>query len=152
MTAKGKTGVRALLAATTLAILGGSTLAQGGELPRRECSVQMLRGLYLFKGSGFNPVNANGIAVPKAIIEPIRFNGDGTLVAESATVVVLGNAPSRSVGTPGTYTVNSDCTGTIVFSSGPAFDTYVSSPLLVSLIQTGPVPAVLQGDARFISR
>jgi len=34
----------------------------------------MLRGLYLFKDTGYNPVN--GVAVPKAIIEPIRFNND----------------------------------------------------------------------------
>ncbi len=150
MNTKEKSRVSTLLAVTAAAILGVPALAQAGELPRRECNVQMLRGLYLFKATGYNPVN--GVAVPKAIIEPIRFNGDGTLVAESATVTVLGQSPSRSANTPGTYTVEADCTGTITFSSGPAFDTFVSSPLLLTLIQTGPVPAVMLGDARFVSR
>ena len=149
MNTKEKTRVATLLA-TTVAVLVGPALANAGELPRRECSVQMLRGLYLFKASGFNPVN--GVAVPKAIIEPIRFNGDGTLVAESATVTVMGQSPARSAGTPGTYTVDADCKGTIVFASGPAFDTFVSSPLLLTMIQTGPVPAAMVGDARFVSR
>jgi hypothetical protein len=150
MNTKGKSRAATLLAVTVGALLGVAALAQAGELPRRECSVQMLHGLYLFKASGYNPVN--GVAVPKAIIEPIRFNGDGTLVAESATVTILGQSPMRSAGTPGTYTVEPNCTGTITFSNGPAFDIFVSSPLLLSLIQTGPVPAVMLGDARFISR
>lgn len=150
MNTKGKSRVATLLAVTAVAILGVPALAQAGEPSRRECSVQMLRGLYLFKASGFNPVN--GVAVPKAIIEPIRFNGDGTLVAESATVTVLGQSPARSAGSPGTYTIEANCTGTITFSTGPAFDIFVSSPLLLSLIQTGPVPAAMLGDAKWVSR
>ncbi|MFL6618858.1 MAG: hypothetical protein ACJ8MH_09665 [Povalibacter sp.] len=117
----------------------------------RECNAQMLRGLYLFTGAGFNL--ANGATVPKAIVETIRFNGDGTLVAETVTLTVLGQAPIRRENTPGIYTLEPNCTGTITFADSPAYDTFVSSPWSISMVQTGgPVPAVLVGDARFVSR
>jgi len=136
-----------------LSLLAAGATAQSHDRGdgRRPCDVSMLRGLFLFKGTGFNP-SATGNPVPKAIIESIRFNGDGTLVAETVTLVVLGQPPVRRGGTLGTYTLDSNCTGTITFSDGPAFDTFVNSPWLVSMIQTAPVPAVLQGDARFVSR
>ena len=150
MSNKEKKRLVTMLAACAVALCAAPGHANDNGAPRRECSVAMLRGLYLFKGSGFN-LTASGATVPKAIIESIRFNGDGTLVAETATVTVLGAPPNRSQGSLGTYTVLPDCTGTITFSNGPAFDTFVSSPLLLSLIQTAG-PGVLQGDARFVSR
>jgi len=150
MKAKAKSCILGMLAATTIALQSTASQAHD-EGAKRACDVSMLRGLYLFKGTGFNFVN--GGAVPKAIIESIRFNGDGTLVAETVTLTILGQTPPvRHQNTPGVYTVESNCTGTVAFSDGPAFDTFVSSPWLLSLIQTGPVPAVLQGDARFVSR
>jgi len=151
MTTKRKICLALALAASGMTLLGTTAQAGGdGPFGRRECRPEMLRGLYLFKGTGFNPVN--GVAVPKAIIETIRFNGDGTLVAETVTLTVLGQSPVRREGTGGTYTVDANCTGTITFSDGPGFDIYVSSALFISLIQTAPIPAVLQGDARYVAR
>jgi len=150
MNTKAKTGLALGLAAASLALLSAPANAHDPG-SKRECSVEMLRGVYLFKGSGFQPIN--GAAVPKAIIESIRFNGDGTLVAETVTVTFFGQSPpNRQGGALGTYTVEPNCTGTVTFADGPRFDTFVSSPLLLNLIQTGPVPAVLLGDARFVSR
>ena len=48
-----------------------SALADDGKA----CTVQTLRGSYLFAASGFNIVA--GVAQPKAIVEGIDFNGDG---------------------------------------------------------------------------
>jgi hypothetical protein len=153
MNAKANVSLSAALAVILIASSAPS-LAGDEQVPHRDCSIQMLRGLYLFKGSGF--IQPNGTLVPKAIVESIRFNGDGTLVAETVTLTIAGQAPVRHTGTPGTYTVDAGCTGTVTFADGPAFDTFVASPLLVAMIQTaGPnpaVPNVLQGDARFISR
>ena len=150
MNKKAKIRIGLGLATLAMAILGAPASAHD-LVPKRTCSVEMLRGLYLFKGTGFQPIN--GAAVPKALIESIRFNGDGTLVAETVTVTIFGQTPpNRTGGALGTYTVEANCTGTITFTNGPTFDTFVSSPLLLNLIQTGPVPAVLLGDARFVSR
>jgi hypothetical protein len=150
MNMKAKTGFALGLAAVSMALLGAPASAHDSG-QKRECSVEMLRGLYLFKGSGFQPIN--GAAIPKAIIETIRFNGDGTLLAETVTVTILGQSPHvAKPASAGHYTVEPDCTATITFDDGPAFNGFVASPLQVSLIQTGPAPAVLQGDARFVSR
>src|SRR3954447_13507382 len=137
--------------AAALMVTSLTSHADDSHGPHRECSTQMLRGLYLFTGAGFNL--ANGATVPKAIMETIRFNGDGTLFAETVTLTVLGQAPIRRQNTPGIYTLEPNCTGTITFADSPAYDTFVSSPWSVSMVQTGgPVPAVLVGDARFVSR
>src|SRR5438034_11682278 len=52
------------------------------------CSVQTLHGLYVFDAHGWN-IN-NGVAVPKAIVEGIHFNGDGTVISPFATVSING--------------------------------------------------------------
>src|SRR5436189_837668 len=106
------------------------------------CGVYTLRGSYLFATHGWNIVG--GVAVPKAIVEGIDLNGDGTLVSPFATVSINGTIV-RTTGTVGTYTVNPDCTGTITFTAGPSFDIFVHpTAKQLWMIQTGPdaVPAV----------
>src|SRR6267142_667242 len=66
------------------------------------CGVHTLRGSYLFATHGWNIVG--GVAVPKAIVEGIDFNGDGTLVSPFATVSINGTI-IRSSGSVGSYTV-----------------------------------------------
>ena len=87
------------------------------------CGVYTLRGSYLFATHGWNIVG--GVAVPKAIVEGIDFNGDGTLVSPFATVSINGTI-IHSSGSPGTYTVNTDCTGTLSVIGGPSFGIFVS--------------------------
>ena len=43
------------------------------------CGLRTLRGTYVFSARGFNIVA--GLAQPKAIVEVVEFNGDGTLSA-----------------------------------------------------------------------
>ena len=52
------------------------------------CGVRTLRGTYTFAASGFNIVA--GVAQPKAIVEVIEFNGDGTLSVPAATLSANG--------------------------------------------------------------
>ena len=49
----------------------------------RNCTVATLDGLYVFAASGFI-IPASGPAQPKAILEWIRFNGDGTVFVAGA--------------------------------------------------------------------
>jgi hypothetical protein len=87
---------------------------------------------------------------PKAIIEVIDFNGDGTLTVPAATRSVNG-VITRSPSSVGTYTVTVDCVGTIAFA-GPAFDIFISPQgNQLWLIQTNPYN-VFEGSATRTSR
>lgn len=122
------------------------------------CGVQTLHGLYVFATHGWNITN--GAAIPKAIVEGIDFNGDGTLVSPFATVSINGFIV-RSSGTTRIYTVNADCTGTLTFTPGPTFDIFVDhrGGKQLWMIQTGPaIPGspptgpVFQGTAVKVSQ
>ena len=107
------------------------------------CSVRTLHGRYVFSASGFTIVA--GVTVPKAIIEVIDFNGDGTLAVPGATRSLNG-AIARSLPSVGSYTVTEDCVGTITLA-GPTFDIFISPRgNQFWLIQTNP-DNVFQGSA-----
>jgi hypothetical protein len=109
------------------------------------CGVYTLHGSYLFTAHGYNIVG--GVAQPKAIVEGIDFNGDGTLVSPFATVSINGTI-LHSSGSPGTYTVNADCTGALSFTGGPSFDMFVNAGgRQLWMIQTGPGSPVFEGTA-----
>ncbi|PYJ66592.1 MAG: hypothetical protein DME76_16625 [Verrucomicrobia bacterium] len=65
-----------------------------------------------------------------------------------ATVSINGVIITSS-GTPGTYTVNADCTGTLTFTGGAGYDIFVElNGQQLWMIQTsGPTPAVFEGTA-----
>ena len=118
------------------------------EAARRTCTERTLRGSYVFSASGFNIVA--GVQQPKAIVEVIVFNGDGTLDVPSATVSLNG-AIIRSPHSVGTYTVEDNCSGTITFN-GPTYDMFLSKDGDdISMIQTNP-NTVFQGLATRTSR
>jgi hypothetical protein len=125
--------------------MGASLRPQEG----RGCTVKALRGSYLFVASGFNIVA--GVAQPKAIHEAIAFNGDGTLTVPAVTLSVNGNI-SHPAGAPGDYTVDADCHGTIIFSSGQTFDIVVAlDGQTVWMFQTNP-NTVFEGTATRLER
>ena len=118
------------------------------EAARRACTERTLRGRYVFSASGFNIVG--GVQQPKAIVEVIVFNGDGTLDVPAATVSLNG-VIMRSLHSVGTYTVEDDCSGTVTFN-GPTYDMFLSkggNDLV--MIQTNP-NTVFQGLATRTSR
>ena len=123
-------------------VIGAAGVATAHER-NDDCSLKTLRGSYVFSASGFNIVG--GVAQPKAIVEVIVFDGDGTLSVPAATRSVNG-AIARSLPSVGTYTVAEDCTGTIAFD-GPSFDIFLSPHGdSMALIQTNP-NTVFQGSA-----
>ena len=88
----------------------------GGTLPKvhaqedtpERCSVATLNGRY---GLTFSGYGTNGAAfIPAAGVGLVTFDGNGNLSA--AETVSLGGLV-HPVNLPGTYTVNSDCTGTL---------------------------------------
>jgi hypothetical protein len=115
------------------------------------CTVKTLRGSYLFAASGFNIVG--GVAQPKAIHEMVDFTGDGTLTVPGVTLSVNGTITrTHPAAGMGDYTVEPDCSGTLVFSSGPSFDIVVDSDgETVWMFQTNP-NTVFQGTATRFDR
>ena len=145
-----RTGWTVAMACAAVVAIGGAQLAgtKGTVGERRACTVGTLRGSYVFSASGFNIVG--GVQQPKAIVEVIAFNGDGTLDVPAATVSLNG-VIIRSLPSSGTYTVEDDCTGTITLN-GPAFDIFLSKGGDdISMIQTNP-NTVFQGLATRRSR
>lgn len=118
-----------------------------------ECSPETFDGLYVFSASGHSLVN--GIWQPKAIIEHIQFNGDGTLTVPAATVANRAGDGAITRSTPGgtgTYVLGEDCIGTLQFTPGPSFDVFASpAALQFHMIQTN-ANNVLEGTVSRVSR
>ena len=99
-----------------------------------------LKGLYLWTFDGYQ--NFGGNFVPKAIMQGLRFNGDGTTFNPFGTVNIGGTVIIDATGGVGTYTVNPDCTGTLSITNGPSFNIYVGpGALKVWTLETSPNPA-----------
>ena len=104
------------------------------------CSVGMLRGLYLWTFDGYADLGGN--LVPKAVMQGLRFNGDGTTFNPFGTVNIGGTIIIDATGGVGTYTVAPDCTGTLSITNGPTFNIYVGpGAQQVWTLETSPSPA-----------
>jgi hypothetical protein len=144
---------RQMIAVGILALsAAGLARANGNDDNGHACSVSTLRGQYVFTASGFDIVG--GIAQPKAIVELIRFNGDGTLTVPAATHSINGVVARSPANGTGTYVVGPDCTGTLAFGPpGPTFDLFLAPDgSEVDMIQTGPGTPVLQGTVARLGR
>ena len=120
----------------------GTSATAGAAADGQVCSVHMLRGLYLWTFDGFQ--NFGGNFAPKAIMQGLQFNGDGTTFNPFGTVNIGGTIIIDATGGVGTYTVNPDCTGTLSITNGPTFNIYVGpGAQKVSTLETSPSPAGL---------
>ena len=152
------TGRRALLAAALLAAtmafgVSGVALADDDE---QRCTVATLDGLYVFAATGYI-IPASGPAQPKAIVEWIRFNGDGTLDVPGATRSLNGVIAQIPPGGTGNYTVanlvpaDGGCAGSLTFTGGPSFDLFIPPKgQAIWMIQTN-ANNVFQGTATKVS-
>ena len=101
----------------------GTSATARAAAETRVCSVGMLRGLYLWTFDGYTDLG--GGLLPKAVLQGLRFNGDGTTFNPFGTVNIGGTIIIDATGGVGTYTVAADCTGTISIIDGPSFNIYV---------------------------
>ena len=144
-----------VVAAAMVLAVSGVAQAKDDDDGKKICSVATLDGLYVFTASGFNIIGT--AALPKAIVELITFNGDGTATSGKTTVSLNGTI-IHSQNTPGIYTLGPDCTGHLSFTDGganPEFDLYVafkgSQIQMIQTKQTVGAP-VFQGTAERVSR
>jgi hypothetical protein len=153
------------LAATLSLILCLPGLAAAD--PTNRCKDDILKGQYVFTASGFTRAPNSGPGtpwVPKAIIEVLQFNGDGTLTTPALTAANpfgdLGNILQPPSGAPGVYWINDDCSGTVQFldASNVTFKIYIELPKAntkvntIWMIQTNPDNNVFQGSAKRIGK
>ncbi len=73
------------------------------------CSNATLKGLYMFAQSGYTTVS--GSLVPQGVTGKAIFYGNGKF--DSLATISIGGTIIPDDAAPGTYTVNSDCTGTV---------------------------------------
>jgi hypothetical protein len=102
---------------------GTSATAQPTAADVGDCRVGMLKGLYLWTFDGYTRLNGN--LLPKAVMQGLQFNGDGTTYNPFGTVNIGGAVIIDATGGVGTYTVAADCTGTLSIINGPSFNIYV---------------------------
>jgi hypothetical protein len=109
--------------AAAIALGPGTSPTARAAAAAQVCNVGMLKGLYLWTFDGYQ--NVGGNLVPKAVMQGLRFNGDGTTFNPFGTVNIGGFIIIDATGGVGTYTVAVDCTGTLSITDGPSFNIYV---------------------------
>ena len=109
-----------LLAGMTLSTQSTAQAAGNGR-----CHTGQLRGLYIWTFDGYQ--NFGGNPVPKALLQGLQFNANGTVTVPFGTANIAGTIVFDTSGSGGTYTVNDDCTGTMLFGGpgGPSFNMYI---------------------------
>ena len=144
------------VAALLIGVITGTVRANDNG---HRCNVGLLDGVYVFTASGFaNPPGAPSF--PKAIIEVLRFHGDGTVETPFATVSMNGTVFTTAPGGSGTYTVSAldppegVCTGALTFSNAPnpSFNLVIPpGGERFWLLATNP-PSVFEGHAVKVAR
>jgi hypothetical protein len=132
----------ALSAILTCAVVG----PVAAENPK-ECSLETLKGQYLFAGSGTLFPPAFGVTAPSVANSAGYhiFNGDGT-GTDFVTFVVNGVTVQATSSFPTTYTLNEDCTGTYSVNGGPNFNIFVAvDGGSLTVIETDPGAAISEG-------
>jgi len=94
------------IAAITALALGVAPTARADD---KGCSVASLQGTFTYTGTGFN-VTPAGSAVPFAEVGTQTFDGKG---GTTTTFTASANGNLFQISFSGTYTLNSDCTGTM---------------------------------------
>jgi hypothetical protein len=109
-------GIVALASVGSLGEEGYAGESQGG------CTLATLRGLYMFAQSGY--VTIGGSLVPQGVTGKAVFYGNGKF--DSLATISIGGTIIPDDAAPGTYTLNSDCTGTVtVLMKAPTPDVHL---------------------------
>jgi hypothetical protein len=138
--------IKAAIATTVLA--GVSLLAPGAnaQAGAKECSNHTLSGSY---GSTLTGTVNN---LPFAAVNLVSSDGDGNING-SGTIVYNGTVIPSSF--TATYTINPDCSGSFVSSSGTSESIVISRDgSLVQIIVTGLAlgPATVSGSAQSLGK
>jgi len=118
------------------------------------CTLETLKGRYLFASSGTILPPAFGVTepTPGADAGYHTFNGDGT-GTDTVTVRIGTKIVLENFVTPISYTVKADCTGTYTVPNGPSFDLFIApNGDAISRIATAPLGNYVSSIDRRVSR
>ena len=118
------------------------------------CTLKTLKGRYLFGGVTTLLPPALGVTQPSlsSAAGYHIYNGDGT-GTDVVTVRINGETLLENFVTPTSYTINPDCTGTVIVTNGPSFGLFTApSGEEVVLIDTTPGGIGVLGPSRRVSR
>ena len=142
-----------LLVGSLFVITMTSGIAGVARADGPKCTPALLDGFYIFTASGFTVVG--GVAQPSAIVEQIRFNGDGTADVPGGRVAVNGNIfPTLGAGTYNIAALaspNRACEGSLAF---PGVNLYLFIPPDAKEIQVirTDTSTVFRGTATLVSQ
>jgi hypothetical protein len=105
-------GIGALVSAGPLTVEQAYSWDQGGPT---SCSNATLKGVYMSASSGYTTLN--GSLVPIGVAGKDIIYGNGKF--DSLVTISIGGNIIPDDAAPGTYTVNSDCTGTFTVNMTP---------------------------------
>ena len=88
---------------------GTYTYTGSGNVLPASCSASQINGTYAFNGNGFLTTSAGAISGVTDFSGLMQFNGPGTV---AATWYISAGGSTQMVTASGTYSVNSNCTGT----------------------------------------
>jgi hypothetical protein len=113
----------------TLAVVGlivpSSAFADQGNRRGDECSVATLVGDYLFTGSADAPMYEHIATFPRVFAGMYTFDGRGNMTGVSSQS--RGGVIVRRLHVMATYTLDSECMGTITFHPDePLFDIFIA--------------------------
>jgi hypothetical protein len=100
----------------------GTALPDPKDEPGAKCTEQNVAGAYGFLGSGTALQNSAGL--PEGLVATVGvqiFDGRGQWKTTNHTVIATGQPPFE-VSLSGTYTVNADCSFTLIDTEGRAND------------------------------
>jgi hypothetical protein len=118
------------------------------------CSLKTLKGRYLFGvvTTLVPPVLGVTEPSPNSAAGYHIYNGDGT-GTDVVTVRINGETVLENFVTPTSYTINPDCTGTVIVTNGPSFGLFTApGGEEVVLIDTTPGATGVLGPSRRVSR
>jgi hypothetical protein len=111
-----------VVGAAALLTTVGAGYAKDEDASRAKCSEATLKGTYLFAQNG---VEIKGDEQrPFAIAGYDVFDGNGEV--KGLASANFNGQTFRNEPLPGTYSVKGDCTGTITFTNGTRYDTFIA--------------------------
>jgi len=127
-TAKEEIDMKPILMTMSLVIAGMIVpgVANAGEKKNHdeECSAATLYGDYLFTGRADAPAYAHTTGLPSVFAGVFTFDGESKMSGVSSQS--RGGAIAVRKNVAATYTLDSECTGTITFSGGEKFDLFIA--------------------------
>ena len=125
-----------------------------GYAEEKECTLQTLKGRYLFALHGTLLPPAFGIAepTPSDAAGFHIFNGDGT-GTDIVTFRLGGVTQLENAVAPFSYTVHADCTGSYTVTNGPSFGIFIApNGESIATISTAPPGNEVSGISPRVSR